>query len=63
MIAGTQADYKSDAVSTKDAQYIALTGELWGVFCKYFWENWPRYNGTALYLDQLHIYWFHADLC
>ena len=26
-----------------------LTGELWGVFCEYLWENWPRYNGTALY--------------
>ena len=21
------------------------------VFCEYLWENWPRYNGTALYLD------------
>ena len=29
--------------------YLALTGELWGVFCEYLWENWPRYNGTALY--------------
>ena len=25
------------------------TDELWGAFCKYLWENWPRYNGTALY--------------
>ena len=24
-------------------------GELWGVFCWYSWENWPCYNGTALY--------------
>ena len=24
-------------------------GELWGVFCGYLWENWPRYNGTTLY--------------
>ena len=22
--------------------------DLWGVFCDYFWECWPRYNGTAL---------------
>ena len=29
--------------------YLALTGELWGVFSEYFLENWPRYNGTALY--------------
>ena len=28
---------------------LALTGVLWGVFCEYVWENWPRYNGTALY--------------
>ena len=25
-------------------------GELWDVFCEYLWENWPRYNGTALYV-------------
>ena len=24
-------------------------GELWGVFCEDFGENWPRYNITALY--------------
>ena len=30
--------------------YLVLTGELWGVFHEYFEENWPRYNGTALYL-------------
>ena len=34
----------------KDTPYLALTGELWGVFCEYLRENWPRYNGTALYL-------------
>ena len=27
-----------------------LTDELWGVFCEDFQENWPRYNGTALYI-------------
>ena len=26
----------------------ALTGELWGVYCEDFRENWPRYNGTVL---------------
>ena len=25
------------------------TGELWGVCSGDFGENWPRYNGTALY--------------
>ena len=33
----------------KDTPYLALTGELRGVFCEYLWENWPRYNSTALY--------------
>ena len=26
-----------------------LIGELWGVNCEIFGENWPHYNGTALY--------------
>ena len=49
MIAGTQAEYESDVGYTEDTPYLALTGELWDVFCEYFWENWPRHNGTALY--------------
>ena len=36
MIAGTQAEFQSDAGSTKDTPYLALTGEIWGVFCEYF---------------------------
>ena len=36
--------------NTKDIPYLALTGELWGIFCEYLWENLPRYNGTALYV-------------
>ena len=27
-----------------------LKGELWVVYCEEMWENWPRYNGTALYV-------------
>ena len=38
---------------TKYTPYLALTGELWGVFCEDFGEYWPRYNGTALYIDNL----------
>ena len=30
-------------------------GELWVVFCECFWENWPRYIGTALYLKYIQI--------
>ena len=29
--------------------YLTPSGELWDVFCEYFWENWPRYNSTTLY--------------
>ena len=27
-----------------------ITGELCGVYCEDLGENWPRYNGTALYI-------------
>ena len=50
MIIGTDAEYQSDVGSTKDNLYLALMGELWGVFCEYLWENGLRYNGTELYL-------------
>ena len=33
----------------KDTPYLALMGELWGVFCEDFGEYWPQYNGTTLY--------------
>ena len=58
----------------KDTPYLALTGELWGVFCEDFGENWPRYNGTALYvghdpviysshaLGRMHAMW-NQELC
>ena len=36
MIAGTQKEYQSDAGFTKDTPYLALTGELWGVFVNIF---------------------------
>ena len=48
-ITGIEADYQSEAELTKNTPYLALTDELWGVFRGYFGENWPRYNGTALY--------------
>ena len=46
----TVAEKESDIRITKDTPYLALTGELWGVYCKGLGENGPRYNGTALYL-------------
>ena len=45
----TATECKSDVKLTTDTSYLALTGELWGVCCENFEENWPRYNGTALY--------------
>ena len=61
MITGTDAEYQPDARYTEDNPYLALTGELWVVFCECLWENWPRYNGTALFLvcDKLLLF-IHA---
>ena len=46
----TAAECKSDFKHTTDTSYLALTGDLLGVSNENFGENWPRYNGTALYL-------------
>ena len=42
------AEHKSNIRLTKDTPYLALTVEMWGIFCEDLEENWPRYNGTAL---------------
>ena len=35
---------------TTNTPYLShIMGEVWGVFCDDFGQNWPRYNGTALY--------------
>ena len=51
----TATECKSDfKFLTTDTPYLALTGELWGLYYENFEENWRRYNGTARYkLDQL----------
>ena len=46
----TAAEPKSDFKLTTDTLYLALTCELWGVYCEDLEENWPRFNGTALYM-------------
>ena len=47
----TAAESDSDFRITTDTPYLTLTGELWGVFCEDFGENWLLYNGTtALYI-------------
>ena len=43
------AEKKSDFRLTKYTPYIALVGELWGVYCDDLGGNWPRYNGITLY--------------
>ena len=40
--------HKSEFDLTKYTLYLALTGELWGVYCEELGEFWPRYNGIAL---------------
>ena len=45
----TAPERKSNLKLTKETPYLALTGELWAVYYEDFDENWPRYNGTALY--------------
>ena len=35
----TEAEYQSGFKLTKDTPYLALTGELWGVYCEDLGEN------------------------
>ena len=35
MIIGTEAEYQSDAESTKDTPYLALKGGVLDAFCEY----------------------------
>ena len=43
-----EVKYTSEVRFTKDTPYLALTGELWGVFCEDLGENLPRYNSTVV---------------
>ena len=45
----TVTEYECKFKPIKDTIYLALTGELWGVFWGDSGENRPRYNGTELY--------------
>ena len=36
-----------EVIFTKDIPYLALTGEVWDVFCDDLCEDWPRHDGTA----------------
>ena len=52
----TNAPFCSDFVLTKDTPYLALTGEIWSVFCEYFSKKQPCYEGFLLYLLNVNIY-------
>ena len=43
MAAGSESDIRI----TTDTPYIALTGELWGIYGENLRENWPRCNRTV----------------
>ena len=43
------SELKSDIETTNDTPYLALMGELNGVYCKDLEENLRRYNSTVLY--------------
>ena len=45
----TATESKWDFKHTIGTTYLTLTGELWGVYCEDFEENWPSYNSSALY--------------
>ena len=40
----------SQILESQQTPYLALAGELWGVCCEDFGENWPCHNSTTLYL-------------
>ena len=54
----TATERKSDFILTTDTPYgyLALLGELWGVYYENFEENGSHYNSTALYMKCTH--WF-----
>ena len=47
----TAGESRSGFKLITDTPYLALTGELWGVYYESYEENWPRCNGTALYFQ------------
>ena len=50
----TEAKHNTDFELTLDTPYLTLTGEIWGIYRDYVEENWPRDNGTALYINSVY---------
>ena len=47
----TEAEHKPEIELKLYTPYLALTGELWGVHCEDWGENFPRYNSIVMYLS------------
>ena len=58
--AETETEYKSQYEPAKYIPYLALTGELWVVFCEDSGENWASYNDTALCIISFHQSGYHT---
>ena len=54
----TTTENNSESRIKTDTPYLALTGELWGFCCEHFRNNWPRYNGTALFMISIQMYMY-----
>ena len=54
----TATEHKSDFKLKTDTPYLALMGELWGVYYEQFEENSPRYNGPPTVVS-----WAPVMLC
>ena len=52
------AEHESNLKLTTDIPYLSLTGEL---YFEDIGENWPRYNGTALYNNTMIVTKVYAD--
>ena len=59
----TVAESESDIKITAGTPYLALQGDLWGVYCEDLGENWPRYNRIALYVTNLGHPWYFNWHC
>ena len=55
----TLSNFQDNRITT-DTPYLTLPGELWGVYCEDFGENWPCYIGTAVYMIMMMIMLWNA---
>ena len=54
---------ESQTLDSQNTTYLALKGELWGVFYEDFGENWLHYKGTALYIaPRYNSTWLYLNL-